>query len=187
MEATTIRKRLFTVEEYHRMSEAGILAADERVELIEGEIVQMAAIGSPHAGCVNRLTNLLAWRLGQRAVVAPQNPVRLGDRSEPQPDLALVRPRADFYSASHPVPEDVLLLVEVACSSLPEDRRLKVPLYARHGINEVWLVDLDGERLEVYREPAEDGYRNVQLLGRGQRVRLGAFPELELTVDEVLG
>jgi hypothetical protein len=180
-------RRRFPIEEYHRMAEAGILAPDERVELLEGEIVRMNPIGSPHAACVKRLNELFAERVRPRALIGVQDPVRLGGRSEPQPDLTLLRPRPDYYAEAHPGPEDVFLVVEVAWSPPPIDRQDKVPLYARFGIAEAWIVNLDEARLEVCREPAPDGYRQVLLLGRGQYIRLLAFPDVELTVDELLG
>jgi len=182
-----VSKRLFTVEEYHRMAEAGILGEDDRVELIEGEIVEMTPIGSRHAGAVNRLNRLFSERVGEHAVVSVQNPIRLGERSEPQPDLALLRFREDFYASSHPGPGDVLLVVEVAETSAEYDRRVKVPLYARFGIPEVWLVDLEGEAVEVYRDPSPEGYRKAEVLRRGSSLSPSSFPDLELSVDEILG
>jgi Uma2 family endonuclease len=128
-----VQRRLFTVEEYHRMAEAGILSEDDRVELIEGELVTMSPIGSRHAACVARLTALL-FPVGGRGILWVQNPIRLGARSEPQPDVALLRYRPDFYASAHPGPEDVLLVVEVAETSADADRSLKIPLYARYGI-----------------------------------------------------
>src|SRR3990170_251848 len=152
--------RRFTVEEYYRMAQAGILSENDRVELIEGAIVEMAAIGSRHAACVGRLTAVFsAAQTGGIAWV--QNPIRLGRHSEPQPDLALLRPRPDFYAQAHPGPEDVLLVVEVADTSVESDRGVKVPLYARAGIAAAWLVDLAGERLIVHAAPAPEGYRAV--------------------------
>lgn len=182
-----LQKRLFTVEEYNRMAEAGILGEDDRVELIDGEIIQMSPIGRRHAGCVNRLNRILAVRVGDRAVVAVQNPVQLSDRSEPQPDVALLIPRADFYSQAHPQPQEVLLIVEVANTTAEYDREVKVPLYAQANISEVWVVDLVGELVEVYRQPSLDGYAEVQQLRRGENFSTHAFPDVLLTVDEILG
>ena len=143
----------FTVKEYHRMGEAGILPEDTRIELIAGDIVVREPIGSYHAGTVNRLNRLWTSNLGERAVVQVQNPVELTEEdSEVQPDVTLLRPRADFYTRGHPTPADVLLLIEVADSSLARDRRVKMPLYARAGIREAWLVDLIGDRGEVHRD-----------------------------------
>ncbi len=137
----------FTVEDYHKMAEVDILGEDDRVELIDGEIIEMAPIGRLHAVCVVRLTDLFGETLRRRAIVWAQNPIGLGERSEPQPDLALLRWRPNFYADADPRPEDVLLIIEVADTSLAYDRDIKVPLYARAGIPEVWLVDLNEARL----------------------------------------
>jgi Uma2 family endonuclease len=177
----------FTVDHYERMGRAGILGKDDRVELIEGQIVEMPPIGSRHAGTVNYLTAALVRGLGDRAVVSPQHPVRLSDLSEPQPDVAILRPRADSYRDSHPQPKDVLLLVEVAETSVAFDRSVKLPLYARVGIAEYWLVDLERGVLEVYRSPREDRYAEVQELVGGARIHPVAFPDLELDVGEIFG
>ncbi|MBI2322519.1 MAG: Uma2 family endonuclease [Chloroflexi bacterium] len=185
--AVEVTRRLFTVDEYYRMAAAGILHEDDRVELIEGEIVQMTAIGARHAAAVTRLNWAFISALGQRATVSPQNPLRLSQRSEPQPDVLLLKPRDDFYAAGHPGPADVLLLVEVMDSSAGYDRAVKLPLYARHGIPEVWLVDLEQERVEVYREPSAEGYRSSMTLRRGERQAPAAFPALALAVEDILG
>jgi Uma2 family endonuclease len=157
------------------------------VELVEGEIVVMSPIGERHAAAVDRAATLFIRRAGDAANVRVQGPTRLSDRSEPEPDVLLLRPRGDFYAAGHPGPEDVLLLVEVADSSLRYDREIKVALYARRGIREVWLLDLAGARLEVYRGPGSDGYRTTQRLQRGERIVPEALPDLEVAVDELLG
>jgi len=182
-----LARRRFTVEDYHRMGEAGILSEDDRVELIEGEIVEMTPVGSRHAGCVNRLVRLFHRTVGDRALVSVQNPVRLGQHSEPQPDVALLKPRADFYAASHPGPGEVLLLVEVVESSAHYDREVKVPLYARAGIQEVWLVDLTKGCVEVHRNPAGASYAEVLRLRRGDRLAPAAFPDAVAAVEDVLG
>src|ERR671938_544657 len=137
-----VAKRCFSVDEYYRMGEAGILTEDDRVELIEGEIIEMSPIGSRHAACVNRLNTLLGRHLRQTAIVSVQNPIRLDAYSEPEPDVALLRPRADYYESGHPTPADALLIVEVADTSADYDRIIKLPLYAKAGIPEAWLVDL---------------------------------------------
>ena len=160
--AGAVKRHRFTIDQYHRMGEAGILSEDEPVELIAGEIVVREPIGSRHAGTVNHLTHLWTWRLGERAVVQIQNPIEfLKEDSEPQPDVTLLRPRADSYRAAHPVAADVLLLVEVADGSLAVDRRVRMPLYARAGIREAWLLDLTADRVEVYRAPTADSYQHV--------------------------
>lgn len=185
--AELITRRRFTVDEYHRMAEAGILHEDDRVELIGGEIVEMSPIGWRHQGCVNRLAYQLITALRDRAVVQPQGPIRLSSDSEPQPDLVVLRPRADFYAEGGPGPEDVLWLIEISDTSLHYDRDVKVPLYGRYGIPEVWVVDLAGEQVFVYRDPRPGGgYRSAQVLGRGARLAPQAFPDLELAVDEIL-
>jgi Uma2 family endonuclease len=177
-------RRLFTVEEYHRMAEAGVLGPDERVELIEGEIIQMAPIGPRHAGCVINATRLFITRLGDRAVVSPQNPVVIRPRSEPQPDVLLLRPRAVSYSRELPASQDVLLAVEVADTTVRFDRLVKARLYARAGIREFWLcLPVDGS-VEVYRGPAADGYTSVTLYGAGQIVSPLAFPDVSFTVSD---
>jgi Uma2 family endonuclease len=179
-------RRLFTSAEYHAMAEAGILSEDERVELIAGEIVRMAPIGSRHAGCVKRLNGRLS-RLGERALVSVQDPIALSPSHEPEPDLALLHPRADDYAQSHPAPSDIFLVIEVADFSVEYDRDVKIPLYARAGIPEAWLVDLIQRAVEVYREPSGDRYRDVQILRSGDSLYPQAFPDFELTVDAILG
>jgi Uma2 family endonuclease len=169
------------------MGEAGVLSEDDRVELLDGEIIQMSPIGSPHAGCVDRLNALFTRRLAGRAIVRVQNPIILDRRSEPQPDLTLLTPRPDFYSAAHPRPRDVLLAVEVMDSSRGYDRTLKLPLYARAELREVWLVDLKAQALEVYRRPALRGYRQEHRLARGRALAPLAFPRLRFRVSELLG
>lgn len=178
--------RRFSADEYHRMAEARILREDDRVELLDGEVVEMAPIGSRHAACVTRLNATLSRRLAGRALVNVQNPIRLGEHSEPQPDIALLRTRADFYAHAHPTPEDVLLVVEVAETSEEYDREVKVPLYARWGIPEVWLVDLANQTIEVYRGASPTGYLDVRSIGSGQPLVPQAFPDLRLTVEDVL-
>ncbi|MDA2923085.1 Uma2 family endonuclease [Acidobacteria bacterium AH-259-L09] len=184
--AVQLQRHLFTVNQFQRMGEAGIFTEDDRVELIEGEIVQMTPIGSRDAGCVAWLTAAFT-RFQDRCVVWVQNPIRLGRRSEPQPDLVLLKPRDDFYRAAHPEPQDLLLVVEVADTSQEFDRGIKVPLYAHTGIPEVWLVELAAESVEVYRRPAPEGYQEVESIQRGLSLACQSVPGLELAVDEILG
>ncbi len=159
--AVALTKRRFTVDEYHRMAEVGILTKTDRVELIDGEIVEMTPVGSRHASVVKRLNALLTSRLGARTIVSVQDPVQLSKESEPQPDVVLLRSSPDFYAGSHPEPVDTLLLIEVADTSLQYDRGVKVPRYATARVIEVWIVDLAGDAVEVYRTPVPDGYRDV--------------------------
>jgi len=158
----TPHRHAYSVDDYYRMAEAGILRPGDRVELIEGEIIDMVPIGSRHAAAVKRIARVLSQVIGEHAYLSVQDPVRLSQYSEPQPDIALLRPRADFYAAVHPGPGDVLLLVEVADSTLSFDRDIKLPLYARHGIPEVWLVDIENAQLTMHREPHAHGYAKIQ-------------------------
>jgi len=187
-EATTVpTRRRFTIHDYHRMADAGVLTEDDRVELLDGEIVEMSPIGSRHAGIVDRLNMLLARRLGRHVIVRVQNPIVLDDYSEPQPDLTLLRARPDYYVGAHPRPADVLLTIEVMDTSASYDRTLKLPLYARKHVRELWLVDLPAAAVDVYRRPATSGYREHQHLPRGRRIAAVAFPRVHFRVAEILG
>ena len=186
--AVALRRRRFTLDEYHRMGETGILGPDDRVELIEGEIIEMTPIGSRHAATVARIHHLFSIRLGDQAVVWVHNPLLLvRHQSEPEPDVMLLAPRTDFYAGGLPEPPDVRLLIEVADSSLPYDRRTKLPLYARAGIAEAWLIDLDASTLEIHRRPGGVGYRDLRVPGAGEGFAPGAFPDLTLTLRDLLG
>ncbi len=180
-------RRKFTVEQFHKMAESGILNEDDRVELIRGEIIEMAAIGLKHAACVNRLSNFLAWKLGNRVITSVQNPVELDETSEPQPDVVLLKPREDFYASARPQPKDVFLIIEVADSTIKYDREVKLPLYAEQAVVEVWLVDINEECVEVYREPANGVYKNVQKFSRGESLIIQAFGDVNISFDEILG
>jgi Uma2 family endonuclease len=186
--AVALRRRRFTLDEYHRMGETGILGEDDRVELIEGEIIEMTPIGSRHAATVARIHQLFVRRLGDRAVVWSQNPLLLvRQQSEPEPDVMLLAPRADFYAGGLPEPPDVRLLVEVADSSLPYDRRTKLPLYARAGVAEAWLVDLQSSTLEIQREPRGATYRDIRVARADETFSPAVFPDLTLTRRDLLG
>jgi Uma2 family endonuclease len=158
----------WTVAEYFKMGEAGLLMEDDWVELIDGEVIDMSPIGSPHAGQVNHLGALLSYHLFGKAVVASQNPVILGDHNVPQPDIAVLRWRDDYYKTAHPRPQDVLLVIEVSDTTVHYDREIKVPLYARHGIPEVWLLDLQERVLEIYRNPEQGKYQHIEHLRSGR-------------------
>ena len=183
----TPTRRRFTVHDYERMAQAGVLTEDDRVELIDGEIIQMSPIGSRHAGTVDRFSKRFEQRFGDVALVRTQGPIRLGEHDEPEPDLALLKPRPDFYTTAHPTPSDILLVVEVADTSLEYDRRQKLLLYARHGIAEVWLADVNTDTILVSRDPAPSGYRTAWTVGRGDPIAPLAFPERELDGVELLG
>ena len=154
-----IHRHRLSVNDYHRMGQAEIFARDARVELINGEIIDMTPIGSEHAGLVKHLNRLFSAAVGERAIVSVQDPITLGQDSEPEPDLALLVPRDDFYVNAHPRAEDVLLIVEVADSSLQLDREIKMPLYARHGIPEVWLINVKDRSITVFQDASQGGYR----------------------------
>ena len=163
--AISTRQHLFTVADYHRMATAGILTEDSRVELIRGQIIDMAPIGAPHLNMVNRLTRLLPAIVGDRGIISVQNPVRLDDGSEPQPDVAVLRPRPEEYETSVPCAADVLLVIEVAESSLADDRHVKAPLYAGSDIPEFWIVNLVDRVVEVYRRPENGVYSQTRRVG----------------------
>jgi len=188
MVAEQIQRKLFTTEEYHAMLQAGILSPEERVELLEGEIWQMTPIKERHFAGVTRLDYLFKGGLGAgSATVATQNPVHFDERSEPQPDVLVLRFRKDFYAERLPIPSDVFLLIEISDTTADYDRRVKVPLYSRYDIPEAWLVDLPRSVVEVYRTPSPQGYREVLTLRRGDRISPLAFPDLKLDVDAILG
>ncbi|MGB3616592.1 MAG: Uma2 family endonuclease [Catalinimonas sp.] len=177
----------FTVEEYYRMAETGIFKPDDGVELIRGEIIAMSAVGRFHAAHVNRLNALLSQTLGNRAVTSVQNPVRINEYSEPEPDLAVLRPQEDYYAAGHPGPADVLLLIEVADSSYEYDRDVKVPLYAEAGIPEVWLLNVAGPELTIYRRPADGRYTEVLRPQPDNTLTPIRLPNVSFTHQEIAG
>ena len=177
----------FTVDAYHRLAELGILDEDDRVELLDGQIVEMTPIGGAHAACVIRLTDLLSRRSGSDTSVSVQNPVVLAERWEPQPDIAVLRRPGGLAGAWLPSPSDVLLVVEVADTSLERDRDVKIPRYAAAGIPEAWLVDLVGDSISVCREPGPGGYSEIVTLTRGEALRPLRLPGVAVAVAEVLG
>jgi Uma2 family endonuclease len=181
------QRRRFDVAEYRRMAEASILGEDDRVELIEGEIIEVAPMGSRHAACIRRLAALFGQSAGSASIISTQCPVRLDENSEPEPDVALLRPREDFYSREHPGPADVLLVVEVSDASAEYDAGVKLPLYARAGIPETWLVDLSADTVEVHSLPAPDRYRKTLRARRGETLRSETVPGLEIAASDVLG
>ena len=174
-----------TVEQYHRMGDAGILHEDDRVELIDGELIRMAPIGSLHGGLVSRLNRLLVERVAGRAVVSPQNPVILSEVTEPQPDLSVLRWRGDDYMGAVPVAADTILVVEVADSTLRYDRDVKLRYYAESAVPEVWIVDARRRQLLVYREPAGRGYRVSLTLAEGDAAVCASLPLLRIEVSEL--
>jgi Uma2 family endonuclease len=181
-----IERRLWTVKEYYAMAEVGILREDERLELIAGDVLKMSSIGVRHAACVNLLNELFVYRFRGRAIVSVQHPVRLNNQSEPVPDIGLLRYRDDFYAHQMPTGDNVLLLVEAADSTIPYDRWLKRPLYARAGIPEYWLVNLVDNAIEVHRQPENGVYTELFTRYREEMIAAVAFPEDEFKVGDLI-
>ena len=184
--APTRETRKFTVAEYYRMGEAGILKPDERVELIEGEIIVMPPIGPGHAMSVNISNQIFSLLADNRYIVSIQNPIHLDERSEPQPDVALLRPPFARYATSHPTPSDVLLVVEVADSSLEYDRQTKAHVYGRAGIQETWVRNLPEDCIERFTGPGAEGYARHSVHRRGETLAPASLPGLELAVADLL-
>jgi Uma2 family endonuclease len=185
--AIEILRHSFTVADYEQMLATGILREDDHVELIDGEVRQMSPIGPYHAALVARLNRLLVRQAPDTTIVRVQDPVQLSEYSQPQPDLALVAGRDDFYAQGHPTAQDIYLLIEVSDSSLAYDRGEKLPRYAQAGVEEVWIVDSSALQIEQYWQPAGGQYRTKQTWGRGEIVRAHALPELALDVDAIFG
>ena len=185
--AVQITRWQFTADDYERMVETGILGKDDRVELIDGEVIVMSPIGPPHAGIVNRLNAVLNRQLGDTAIVSVRNPIRLNDYSEPQPDLAVLRPNNDYYAHAHPTPADILLLVEVADSSFEYDSEEKMPRYAQDAIPEVWLIDVEHQTVTQYALPSITGYHRQVQLAHGQILVSQTIAGLEIATDVIFG
>lgn len=176
-------RHAYSVDDYYRMAETGILRSGDRVELIKGEIIDMAPIGSRHAAAVTRIGQALHRVVAVQAIVATQNPVRLDRYSEPQPDIALLRPREDFYATAHPGVTDVLLIIEVAGSTLDYDRDTKLPLYASYGIPEVWLVDIKNNNFSIHLEPQATGYAHSRVLASLAQIEVPGLNEVAVDLS----
>ncbi len=187
MTTETISKKLFTVDEFCRLSEEGILPPEGRFELIRGEIIEMPRPGPPHIGPVNRLTMLFARKLGDSVIISVQNSLFISNISLPSPDLVLLKPREDYYGKSLPAPDDVFLVVEVSHTSHWYDTKIKAPLYGDAVVPEYWIVNVPKHVLEVRREPADGHYRRVETFVPGQTIHLQRMPDVVFTVDEILG
>ena len=183
---THIKRRAFSVDEYHAMVEAGILTKYDRVELLDGEIIDMVPIGSRHASCVMRVSELLSEAVGKRAIVSVQGPLRLDETSEPEPDLMLLKRQDDFYAAAHPTPTDVLLLIEVADATVAFDKSVKLPLYARAAIPEVWIVNLPDRVVEVYSSPRGQEYTESRSIGMDGALSPDCFDDVSIQVGAVI-
>ena len=176
----------FTVQQYHLMHEAGVFTEGDRYELINGEIREMSPIGIKHAACVAKTARLFQIKLGDRAFIWTQNPIILRNYSEPQPDLAILKWRDDFYASALPTPEDILLIIEVADSTIAYDRDVKMPLYAVNGIPEMWLFDVNQQSIEGYTQPSSSGYKRMQRYEQGDTLAMNAFPEFNFNWEDLL-
>lgn len=175
----------WTIEQYHRLAEANILTDDDKTELLDGQIIYMSPIEKLHAAAVRRLDKLLQKTVGDAFLISTQNPISIFfNDSEPQPDLVLLKPKADFYASNHPAPDDIYLVIEVADSTLDKDRALKIPIYAKAGIQECWLINLIDQNIEVYTEPSPKGYRNMQIRQEGEWIESAVTGRI--LVDQVL-
>jgi len=182
----TVRKHLTDIREWQKLGEANIFPPGSRIELIEGEILEMAPIGFNHSGHINRLVKLLTKLIPSDVIPSVQNPVQLGDLSEPEPDFMLLKPNDDFYSSRHPNADDVLLLIEVADSSLSFDQNQKLRLYASHNIPEYWLMNLNDSCLEVYRQPHGDCYGEKTTLRVGDTATLSQLDQITINIADIL-
>ena len=183
---TTINLRLWTVEEYHRMAEAGIFDEDERVELLEGKIIWMSAIGTAHRSAVGRTDYLLKNRLKNRAWVSIQDPIQLDDYSEPEPDIAVVKIDSLDYADHHPTPNEVYLVIEVADTTFKKDCETKGKAYAAAGIVDYWVLDVINRQLHVFREASENGYKSEVILKENESISPLSFPDLSINILEML-
>jgi Uma2 family endonuclease len=181
----TLPRHKLSIEDFHQMSRAGILREDSRVELIEGELIDMAPIGSRHASVVSTLSMLFARQVGELVIVSTQNRLSLPPDNEPQPDIAILKPSLDRYRNALPAAEDVLLLIEVADTSVEYDREIKLPLYARHSIPEVWFIDLNRGVLEIHLEPTNKGYRKLLTPDNRETIAPTLVEEVRLALSEI--
>jgi Uma2 family endonuclease len=181
-----LERRKFTLEEYHRLGEMGFLGEDDRVELIDGEIIEMSPIGKAHNACINRNTRTLVQRLGDKAIVSVQNSVNILE-NEPLPDIAILQPNPTYYADRLATAEDILLIIEIADSSLAYDQDIKAPKYAQAGVQELWIVDLNDDMIWVYRNPSPKGYLDIRAYKRGEAITLLAFSDITLAVNDILG
>jgi Uma2 family endonuclease len=182
-----LKRHRLRADDYQRLGALGVLAPDLRVELLDGEIIEMAPIGSRHWAMVAKLTRLLQRAVGDAAIVSTQSSFRLDDYSEPQPDVALFRPRSDFYAGGLPTPADTLLVIEVADTSARYDREVKLPRYARHGVPEVWIVDLDAALLRIHRDPSGDDYLQASATAQPGVVGVAALPDIAVDLGGLFG
>ena len=182
-----LQRWVFTADEFNRLTDAGILSEDDRVELIEGELIRMSPIGKRHGACVKRINKIASRQVGEHAIVSVQDPILLDDYSEPQPDIALLEPRDDFYEQTVPPASSVFLIIEVADTSFSYDKNVKLPLYAKAGIPEVWIDDLIGDKVETYSNPVNGKYQTSRVVRRGESLSPEKLPMIVFTADQLLG
>ena len=183
---TAVKVRLLTVEEYHKMGETGIISTDEEVELIEGKVIEKPMKGTSHEAAITRAERALRNRLGTRVLLRLQSAVRLSDRSEPEPDIAVVYPDPMDYEDHHPTPPEIYLIVEIADTTLKRDTEFKAKVYAKAGINDYWVLDITNRQLYAFREPTASGYQNQQILSDDATISPVAFPNVTINVSEML-
>ncbi len=182
-----LRKRLISIQEYHKMAAVGILSHRDKVELIQGEILHMSPIGSKHQSIVDKLSRILNRLLLDEAIVRVQGPIQIKDWSEPEPDLLLLRPKVDFYADQHPEPKDTLLLIEVANSSLEYDKTIKLPLYAEASIQTYWIINIPNQQIEVYQNPDGNIYKSMFIFKGSDDIPVGHFSDCVISVNDILG
>ncbi len=182
-----VTRKRFRVEEFHKMTELGILPEESGWEIVDGYLIDKMSIGSKHASTVKRLNRILTKLVKDNAIVSVQDPIRLDDYNEPEPDIALLKPREDFYSKNHPLPQEILLLIEVSDSTIEYDRKIKKTLYAKAGITEFWIINLQDDTLEFYSQPKNGNYRLARILESGETLKLNSIENLTLTINEILG
>ncbi|AUC62336.1 putative dioxygenase [Cyanobacterium sp. HL-69] len=182
----TLPRKKFAIEEYHQIITSGVLKEDYLIELINGEIFEMSPVGFKHASCVKKINYLFAEKLGSKVIIGVQDPIKLNNNSEPQPDIVLLKPRKDFYANDHPTVEDIFLLIEVADSSIDYDRTFKIPIYAENKVQEVWLVDLNQNLLEVYQNPQKNYYQNITKLSSEDSLTLSQPEAITIKLDRIL-
>ena len=185
--AIQLQHKLFTVDDLDQMLESGVLTEDDNVELLNGELVTMSPVGSRHAACVKRLNHFFSQTIGDKAIVSVQDPIQIRPNSQPEPDIAILRVRHDFYMDAHPEAADVLLLIEVSDSSLDYDKEIKLGIYGRGGVPEVWIINLQDEQVDSYRGPFNGGYRLRERFLLGENIKADLLPKLEVNISQVFG
>lgn len=184
--AVELIRRKIKVVDYHRMFESGILTKEDKVELIKGEIIEMSPSGSLHAAIIDRISNFMMLALGNQIIVRSQSPVQISDLSMPEPDISVLKPSQDFYAQAHPLPEDIFLLIEVADSSYRYDKEIKLPVYAKAGISEYWIVNIEKKEIEAHREPHNEIYSKIDIIQLDQSLTFYAF-DLDIKAPSLLG